>query len=435
MTAKYVLLDVDGTLIDALDNQRRIWGTWARRYGLDPDTVYRTALRTRPMETFAEVAPDRDPHACLDLLHTLEDDDVRDGEYSAFDGAADLLAALPAGSWALVTSNYEHRVRGRFTRTGLPLPEVIVDAASVEEGKPSPVPYLLAAKRLGADPADCLVIEDAPSGVRAGLAAGMTVWSVNSPANQGFSTGAHRHFTTLRDAVDDIHAFRSGGRPFDAVLCDLDNVIRFYDTTRLAELERASGLPEGTTMEVAFAPEVDLPLLLGRITTDEWVEAIAHGLTDRGTDRGTDAAKAPADGRVTGERARELGRALARAPFRADAEVVALLRRAGAHVPLVLVTNASSQLEQDLASLDLTDLADQVVSSAVEGVAKPDRAIYEIAAARAGVPTERCLFVDDRRENVEAAVALGMTGVLFHEPADLERALGPVLKSAPGRNA
>nr|WP_241838470.1 HAD-IA family hydrolase [Streptomyces sp. TSRI0281] len=219
------------------------------------------------------------------------------------------------------------------------------------------------------------------------------------------------------------------------MLCDLDNVIRFYDTTRLAELERASGLPEGTTMEVAFAPEVDLPLLLGRITTDEWAEAIAQGLTDRGTDRGTDAAKAPADGRVTGERARELGRALARAPFRADAEVVALLRRARAHVPLVLVTNASPQLDQDLVSLGLTDLADQVVSSAVEGMAKPDRAIYEIAAARAGVPKERCLFVDDRRENVEAAVALGMTGVLFHEPVDLERALGPVLKSAPRRNA
>ncbi|MEE1791363.1 HAD-IA family hydrolase [Streptomyces sp. BE308] len=217
------------------------------------------------------------------------------------------------------------------------------------------------------------------------------------------------------------------------MLCDLDNVIRFYDTTRLAELERASGLPEGTTMEVAFAPEVDLPLLLGRITTDEWVEAIAHGLTDRGTDRGTGAAEGPTDGRVTGERARELGRALARAPFRADAEVVALLRRARAHVPLVLVTNASSQLDQDLASLGLSDLADQVVSSAVEGVAKPDRAIYEIAAARAGVPKERCLFVDDRRENVEAAVALGMTGALFREPADLERALRPVLTGGAGQ--
>ncbi|MCX4970289.1 HAD-IA family hydrolase [Streptomyces sp. NBC_00654] len=244
--------------------------------------------------------------------------------------------------------------------------------------------------------------------------------------------------------------------PFDAVLCDLDNVIRFYDLAGLAELERAAGLAAGTTTEVAYAPEVDLPLLLGRITPDEWVEAIARGLMDlpagrrahgRGTDHPvtdepvtdhpvTDEPTAGAGGAGAGSRrpdawARELGRALARAPFRADPAVVSLLRRARARVPLVLVTNASLQLDDDLASLGLTDLAHEIVSSAAEGVAKPDRAIYEIAAARAGVPMERCLFVDDRRENIAAAVALGMTGVLFREPADLERALGPVLDDAP----
>ncbi|WP_443034259.1 HAD-IA family hydrolase [Streptomyces sp. BE147] len=254
--------------------------------------------------------------------------------------------------------------------------------------------------------------------------------------------------------------------PFDAVLCDLDNVIRFYDMAGVTELERAAGLAAGTTTKVAYAPEVDLPLLLGRITPDEWVEAITRGLMDlpagrRAHGRGTGEPvtdEPVTDGPVTGGPvtggpvtddgpagaggagagspgpdawARELGRALARAPFRADPAVVSLLRRARARVPLVLVTNASLQLDDDLASLGLTDLADAIVSSAAEGVAKPDRAIYEIAAARAGVPMERCLFVDDRQENIAAAVALGMTGVLFREPADLERALGPVLDGSP----
>jgi sugar-phosphatase len=109
-----------------------------------------------------------------------------------------------------VTSNYEHRVRGRFARTGLPVPDVIMDAASVEEGKPSPVPYLLAAKRLGAEPADCLVIEDAPSGVQSGLRADMTVWGVNAPVAVD---GVHRHFGSLREAVRDILAFTSGTHP------------------------------------------------------------------------------------------------------------------------------------------------------------------------------------------------------------------------------
>ncbi|MEU4093241.1 HAD-IA family hydrolase [Streptomyces sp. NPDC026673] len=207
--ARYVLFDVDGTLIDAVDNQRLVWRTWAERYGLDPDEVYQVALRTRPMETFAQVAPGQDPQECLAALHELEDQDVRTGSYAAFDGASELLNALQPGSWALVTSNYEHRVRGRFARTALPVPKVVVDAAAVTEGKPSPVPYLQAAAQLGAKPEDCLVIEDAPSGVESGLRAGMTVWGVNTPAA---IEGVHRHFGTLREAVQDILAFASGVR-------------------------------------------------------------------------------------------------------------------------------------------------------------------------------------------------------------------------------
>ncbi|MGW7101640.1 HAD family hydrolase [Streptomyces sp. NPDC054838] len=207
---RYVLFDVDGTLIDAVANQRLVWRAWAERYGLDPDEVYRVALRTRPLETFAQVAPDRDPRKCLAVLHELEDEDVRAGAYTAFDGASELLDALQLGAWALVTSNYEHRVRGRFARTGLPVPEVVVDAAAVEEGKPSPVPYLEAAARLGARPEDCLVIEDAPAGVQSGLRAGMTVWGVNTPAAVD---GTHRHFASLREAVPGILAFASESRP------------------------------------------------------------------------------------------------------------------------------------------------------------------------------------------------------------------------------
>ncbi|MEU0936917.1 HAD family hydrolase, partial [Embleya sp. NPDC005971] len=156
-SAKCVLFDVDGTLIDAVANQRQVWEAWAARYGLDPVAVYQVALRTRPLETFAAVAPEHDARECLAALHELEDEDVRSGVYAAFDGASELLPRLPSGCWALVTSNYEHRVRGRFARTGLPVPGVLVDAAAVAEGKPSPVPYLLAAERLGAKPEDCLV--------------------------------------------------------------------------------------------------------------------------------------------------------------------------------------------------------------------------------------------------------------------------------------
>ncbi|MFJ2393039.1 MULTISPECIES: HAD family hydrolase [unclassified Streptomyces] len=200
----------------------------------------------------------------------------------------------------------------------------------------------------------------------------------------------------------------SDGRPFDAVLCDVDNVIRVYDPSRLNALERAAGLAEGTTMKLAFAPDTVLPLVVGRITPDEWARSAVRGLA----------------GLVSQETARELGGALVRTPFRADAAVVSLLRGVRARVPLVLVTNTSVQLEEDLEVLGLTDLADHVVSSARVGIAKPDRRIYDIAVERAGVPAERCLFVDDTLENVEAAAALGMRAVHYRGPEDLRRALG-----------
>ncbi|MGW7271442.1 HAD-IA family hydrolase [Streptomyces sp. NPDC054864] len=199
--------------------------------------------------------------------------------------------------------------------------------------------------------------------------------------------------------------------PFDAVLCDLDGVIRFYDMSQMEEMERAAGLPHGSTAEFAFAPETDLPLMLGRIGKKEWVEAIAHGLADR----------------VPYERGHALGAALAEAGFSADPTVVDLLRRARAHLHVALVTNATPWLDQDLAELGIADLAHTVVSSADVGIVKPDRRIYEIAVERTGVPAERCLFVDDRKENVDAAVALGMTGLHYTGPDDLREALAPVL--------
>ncbi|GAB7108842.1 HAD family hydrolase [Streptomyces phaeofaciens JCM 4814] len=203
-----------------------------------------------------------------------------------------------------------------------------------------------------------------------------------------------------------------GGRPpFDAVLCDIDNVIRHFDSTHLETLERAAGLSEGTTKKVAFAPEVDGPLLLGRITEQEWVESIARGL-------------APL---VDDETGWALGTALLESPFHADEAVVTLLRRARVRVPLVLVSNATLGLERDLDTLGLGELADHVISSARVGLAKPDPRILELAAARAGVRPERCLFVDDTPENVESAAALGMRAVHYREPADLERELAPLL--------
>ncbi|MGP4019808.1 HAD-IA family hydrolase [Saccharopolyspora sp. 5N708] len=71
-----------------------------------------------------------------------------------------------------------------------------------------------------------------------------------------------------------------------------------------------------------------------------------------------------------------------------------------------------------------------VVNSARVGTAKPDPHIYRVAAARAGAPAARCLFVDDTLQNVEAARGLGMQALHHQNPTQLREALAPVLAEA-----
>ncbi|WP_278264116.1 HAD-IA family hydrolase [Nocardia sp. AG03] len=186
-------------------------------------------------------------------------------------------------------------------------------------------------------------------------------------------------------------------REFDAVLCDLDGVLRRFDEDRQRWIERRYGLPVYAT---AFAPERMVPAVLGETTAAQWLASIAEALGGH-----PEAVRATED--------------FAAVEFWVDEQVRELLTPIRAVMPLLLVTNAMDDLDEHLARMGLRDFAHQVISSAMVGVAKPDRRIYEIAAAAAGVAPNRCLFIDDRAENVEAARELGMLGIHYHEIEDL----------------
>src|SRR5258708_27479819 len=119
-----------------------------------------------------DVATDREAEA-LNLLQAQ--DTSRD---VAVRGAAALLAALPPEQWAIVTSGPLVLARARLQAVGLPLPAVLVTGEDVLHGKPHPEGYMKSAYQLGVAPEDCLVFEDTPSGIAAGLAADMRGISV-----------------------------------------------------------------------------------------------------------------------------------------------------------------------------------------------------------------------------------------------------------------
>jgi putative hydrolase of the HAD superfamily len=92
---------------------------------------------------------------------------------------------------------------------------------------------------------------------------------------------------------------------------------------------------------------------------------------------------------------------------------VLLARRLRAAYRTAILSNADHSLRGRLRELGMLDLFDTVVSSAEEGVAKPDAEIYRRAAKRIGLPPEACVFVDDYEANVRAAEAIGMKGIVY----------------------
>ncbi|MER6716973.1 HAD-IA family hydrolase [Streptomyces sp. NPDC000877] len=172
--AQALLFDNDGTLVSSLASVDRCWTRWAAEYGITAEEFARVELHGRPA---AEIAADLLPaHVVPEAVARIEDlevEDVPGGGVHLLPGTRSFLDALPAERWAVVTSATRRLAEARLDAVGI-LPKTLVAADDITRGKPDPEPYLLAARTLGVDPARCVVFEDAPAGLAAGRAAGMT---------------------------------------------------------------------------------------------------------------------------------------------------------------------------------------------------------------------------------------------------------------------
>ncbi|HEU4761330.1 MAG TPA: HAD-IA family hydrolase, partial [Gemmatimonadales bacterium] len=168
LTAAAILFDMDGVLLDSRPVVERTWRRWAERHGLSAEAVLRVAHGRRTRDTLQVVAPDLATDQEVVWLDAAELEDFAGIRPIA--GAHALVASLPSDRWTVVTSAGRELAARRLAKVGLTLPAHAVTSEDVQNGKPAPDGYLLAAARLGVSTAECVVVEDAPPGIESGRA-------------------------------------------------------------------------------------------------------------------------------------------------------------------------------------------------------------------------------------------------------------------------
>ena len=193
--ADAILVDLDGTLVESSGPVRRAWEGFAVRHGLDPEEVHRFAQGRPSRESIRLLAPESDIEAETAAVEEAEVTDT-DGVV-ALPGASELLAS--GRPLAIVTSCSTALAHARLNAAGLPIPDVLVSSDGLERGKPDPACFLIAARRLEIEPVRCVVIEDAPAGIRAGRKAGASVIALRT-------THADDELSEADAIVDDVAA-------------------------------------------------------------------------------------------------------------------------------------------------------------------------------------------------------------------------------------
>jgi sugar-phosphatase len=176
---KGLLFDMDGVLVSSTGSVERCWKRWCMRYGVPNAESFEVPHGIRAVDIVRMLKPEWDEAQLAEGLHGIEDMEMEDtGDLTVLPGAKSLLARLPQERWAIVSSATTRLLRGRLAAAGLPVPARLISGDMVVRGKPDPEPYRRGAELLGLTPEECVVVEDAPSGIGAGVAAGCRVLGV-----------------------------------------------------------------------------------------------------------------------------------------------------------------------------------------------------------------------------------------------------------------
>lgn len=176
-----VLFDMDGVITDTMSLHYEAWKREFKPYGITVDKmdVYlREGMTSKLMAQ--EIARAKDKTLSDDEMKKIEDEKTRIfselvGEQAkAYDGVRETLRMLRNNGikLALVTGSRRVSVGSVLKKVGLEGAfDVIVSADDITKGKPDPEPYLVAMEKLDVPALDCVVVENAPLGIKAAKAA------------------------------------------------------------------------------------------------------------------------------------------------------------------------------------------------------------------------------------------------------------------------
>lgn len=195
-----VVFDFDGTLADSRAAMERAYERWGAEFGV-PTHRLADFLGMPNSDTARELIGD--PSLREEAARRIEELEVSDAEgVVALPGSADALAVTGSRA-AIGTSCTIDLLTARMRAAALPMPDVTVTFDQVSQGKPHPETFLTAASRLGADPAEVVVFEDARAGVQAARSAGMAVVGILT-SHSAEELGADAHVPDLSHVTFDV---------------------------------------------------------------------------------------------------------------------------------------------------------------------------------------------------------------------------------------
>ena len=219
---KAVLFDMDGVLFDSMKNHAKAWNKAMAMYGmnLSEEEAYmhegRTGASTINIVCMRERGCNANEEEIKkiyqtksDIFNSLPKAEAMPGAYTLLRNIKDsgLQPVLVTGSGQLsLIDNLNHNFPGIFQK------EFMVTAFDVKFGKPNPEPYLMGLKKAGINPNEAVVVENAPLGVKAGVAAGIFTIAVNTgplPDSALLDEGANILFNSMQELSDNWNCLRN----------------------------------------------------------------------------------------------------------------------------------------------------------------------------------------------------------------------------------